>query len=166
MVFVRTPLNASCSPLIVRDPWRHHAVPPTVENLRCVPFCVLLQQKVPEDGLDQETQAALQAVHGIEAVSCQLFSWSWHIRLKSTSSSKQCFVRVEGTTRKLDYSSRVSDGFSLLRDGKASSFIRAATLTKVYMIAVSESYRFTPLKIACRESQNCKIFFVIAGHQL
>lgn len=103
MIFVRAPLiKAFFSPTIVLSLRRRHDVPLGVESLRCVPLCILLQPRVPEEGLDHETQAALQAVHGIEAVSCQLLSWRWHIRLKSMSPSKQCFVQVEGATRKLD----------------------------------------------------------------
>lgn len=159
---MRTPLNAPYSPIIVRIPRRRHVVPPTVESLRCVPFCVLLQPRMPEDGLDQETQAALQGVHGIESVSCQLLSWSWHIRLKSMNISE--YFRVEGENRKLDKSSRVSDGFSLLRDRKVSSPIRGATVPRVNMIVASESCRCTPVQRvqSGAESQNT---FVIHEHQ-
>lgn len=67
---VRVLLNIACSPTIVCLPWRRYAVPPAVESLRCVPFRLLLQHEMPEEGLDHETQAPLQEVHGFEAVNC------------------------------------------------------------------------------------------------
>lgn len=68
---VRILLNVACLPITVCVPWRRYAIPPTVECLWCMPFRLLLQPSLPEEGLDQETQIPLQEVHGFEAVNCQ-----------------------------------------------------------------------------------------------
>lgn len=75
MASVGTLLIVVRSPTTVRVPRRWYAVPHTVEKLCRVPFCLLLQPSVSEEGLDQETQAPLQGVHGFDAGSCQ-HSWT------------------------------------------------------------------------------------------
>lgn len=71
MASVGTLLIVVRSPTTVRVSRRWYAVPHTVEKLCCVPFCLLLQPSVSEEGLGQETQAPLQGVHGFDAGSCQ-----------------------------------------------------------------------------------------------
>lgn len=63
------------SPTTVCAHRRCYAIPFTAESLHWVPFCLLLQPSVSEEGLDQETQTPLQGVHGFDAGSCQ-HSWT------------------------------------------------------------------------------------------